>query len=326
MTTQPAVTVCVPTFRRTGFLPGLVAALEAQVGAPPFEVVIVDNGSGDGTWAALGELVRRTPLALAALRLDTNLGPGPARNRAASHGRAPLLAFTDDDCLPAPGWVAALVRAVMDPAVAVVQGCTRPPPGPAPGTWARSVWVNGPTAWFETCNIAYRRAAFARAGGFDEADTVSSRHGGGRPFGEDAWLGARVVATGGRHVFAPQAVVHHRWIAGGFRDHLAERRHMRGFPGLVRRVPGLAGSTWGGVFLSRRTAAFDAALACTVAAVALRRPALAAGALPWFAAAWGPARARRGRLPLRLAQAAVADLAGLSALVEGSVRYRRLVL
>ena len=54
--------------------------------------------------------------------------------------------------------------------------------------------------------------------------------------------------------------------------------------------------------------------------------ALLLGAAPWLRSAWGPARARRGPLPLRLAQAATADVVGLAALAYGSARERRLVL
>jgi glycosyltransferase involved in cell wall biosynthesis len=323
----PAVTVVVSTYRRAAFLPGLLAALEAQQGAPPFELVVADNGSDDDTWRVLLELVAATPLAVTALRLPENLGPGPARNRCTAHSRAPLLALTDDDCLPAPAWLAALVAAFDGENVVIVQGRTLPESDDAPGPWARSVWVTAPSPWFETCNVGYRRIAYGVVGGFDEDDALLARASGGRPFGEDAWLGGRVLtATRGRAGWAPDALVRHRWLPGSFRDHVGERRHMRDFPALARRLPAVADSCWAGVFLSRRTAAVDLAVVSAVAAVVTRRPALLVGAVPWLRTAWTPARARRGALPLRLVQAAVADLAGLAALVEGSVRHRRLVL
>jgi glycosyltransferase involved in cell wall biosynthesis len=322
----PEVTVVVSSYRRRDYLAGLVSALQAQHGAPPYEVVVVDNGSDDGTWPVLSALVTASPIPMAALRLATNVGPGPARNRAVALGRGQLLALTDDDCLPTPGWLAGLVAAFADPQVSVAQGRTEPEPGPAPGPWARSVWVTGPTVWFETCNVAYRRTAYDAVGGFDEADPAFARERGGRPFGEDAWLGGRVVARSGRSAFVPEAVVRHRWLPGSYRDHLAERRHMRGFPALAARLPAVADSCWHGIFLSRRTAAVDLAVMSAVTALTTRRPALLLGTLPWLRTAWGPARARRGSLPLRLAQGAGADLMGLAALAEGSVRHRRVVL
>ena len=176
----------------------------------------------------------------------------------------------------------------------------------------------------ETCNIAYRRHAYEAVGGFDEDDRLFGRSGKG--FGEDTWLGHRVLAAGGRREFSTEAVVRHRWRTGTFASHVAERRLMRDFPQLAARVPEVASSCWGGVFLSRRTAAVDAAVLAVAGAVLTRRPVLLLGVLPWLRSAWRPARARRGPLPLRLAQGAVADVAGLAALVEGSVRHRRLVL
>lgn len=320
----PAVSVVVATHERAHLLPALVAALEAQSVDVPYEVVLADDGSTDGTWAVLGELAEGTRLPLAAVRLQDNAGAGTARNRAVALARGPLLAFTDDDCLPTDGWLAALVLALADDEVVLVQGRTEPEPVPAPSAWARSLWVTGPTPWLETCNVAYRRSAFEGVGGFDEQDALFGRSGKG--FGEDTWLGHRVLAAGGRRAFCPDAVVHHRWRPSTFAGHVAERRLMRDFPQLAARVPEVADACWGRWFLSPRTAAVDTATVAVLAAAATRRPVLLLGTLPWLGHAWGPARSRRGPLPVRLAQAAVADLAGLAALLEGSVRHRRALL
>jgi glycosyltransferase involved in cell wall biosynthesis len=323
----PRVTVVVSTVDRAPWLTGLVEALQQQVGAPAFELVVVDDGSRDRTWDVLQDAVARTPLAMAAVRLAENRGAGTGRNRGVAQGRAPLVAFTDDDCLPAPGWLCGLARAFdHDADVDVVQGRTQPQDTAPPGPWARSLWVTGPTPWLETCNIAYRRAAFDAVGGFDEDDPFFSRSGRGRGFAEDTWLGSRVLARGGRRAFAPDAVVHHRWRDGSLRSHLAERRLMRDFPELTRRVPQVRQACWGRVFLSRRTAEVDLAVAAVAAAALTRRPVLLAAALPWLRGSWGPARARRGPVALRLGQQALLDLAGLAALAEGSVRHRRTVL
>lgn len=322
----PAVSVVVSTLDRAHLLPGLLAAVERQQGAPPFEVVVADDGSTDTTWQVLTGLAATTPLALAAVRLPHNAGAGAGRNRGVAASRAPLIAFTDDDCLPAPDWLAGLAGAFAAADVVVVQGRTEPQPVDPPGTWARSLWVTTATPWLETCNVGYRRSAYEAVGGFDETDPLFGRGGRGRGFGEDTWLGSRVLARGGRRVFAADAVVHHRWREATFADHVRERRLMRDFPLLARRVPEVADATWGGVFLSRRTAAVDLAAASLAAAALLRRPSLAVGALPWLRTAWRPARQRRGPVALRLAQAAVADAAGLAALARGSVEHRRLLL
>ena len=315
----------VSTYRRAGFLADLVACLERQTLAPDrFEVVIVDNGSGDDTWNELCRLVDRTPLRMAALRLHENRGPAAGRNAATSLTRGEVMAFTDDDCLPEPGWLDALL-AVRD--CDVVQGRTEPgPPGTATGAWDRTIRIAGPTPLFETCNIAYRRDAFERAGGFDEDSPISARAG-GRAFGEDVLLGAAVVASGGQHGFAHEAVVHHRFLPGSYADRIRAMQDLAGFPALAGHSPVLRDAFTARWFLSPQTAAFDLAVVSVAAPRVRRHPQHALGALPWIRRTW-PATKEHGGRPgaVRLAQLAVVDAAGAAALLRGSFRHRRLVL
>lgn len=318
--------VHVPTYDRCGFLPMLVERLAAQTLAPErFEVVVVDNGSHDDTWDVLRGLVEGSALRIAARRLPANRGPAGARNAAVATSRAPLLAFTDDDCLPEPGWLEALLAAA--DAADLVQGRTEPDRSlPPAGAWARTIRIAGPTPLFETCNIAYRRTAFEAAGGFDESDPVSARPG-GRAFGEDALLGAAVLAVGGRRAFAPDAVVHHRYLPGSFVGHVREMRNLAGFPALARRSPALAAACWHRVFLTPRTAAFDLGVLGVLGAVIGRRPVLALATAPWVAQTLPLVREHGGRsAAVRLAQLAVADAVGAASLVEGSLRHGRLLL
>lgn len=324
----PAVSVCVSTFGRAPMLGGLLAALERQEGTPELEVVVVDNGSADDTWAVLTAAAEVTPLALAALRLAHNVGPAAGRATAVAGTRADLLAFTDDDCLPTPGWLAALVAALAGPgpgpAADLVQGRTLPDPtgSPTAGPWDRALWVTGPTPLAETANVAYRRAAYDAAGGF-RAVTLARDARGLVAFGEDAALAAKVVAAGGRRRFAPAALVHHRWLPGTPRTYLAGRRQLRRFPALAGKVGGLTE----GPFLSRRTAAVDLGLVGLALAVVGRRPVAALAALPWLRLAAREARERdHDRWLRRLPVVVAGDIVAAGALVGGSARARRLVL
>jgi glycosyltransferase involved in cell wall biosynthesis len=326
------VSVVVSTHRRPGFLGELVAALVDQaLPAAAYEVVIVDDGSADGpggTWEVLCDLVERSPRRMRAIGTATSVGPGGGRNLGVAAARGEVLAFTDDDCLPQPGWLSALLDAI-DGGADLVQGTTIPDPRGAAdaGPWDRTLSVERATVFFETCNIAYRRSWFDALGGFDEDDPLTAP-GGGRHFGEDAVLGARLVEAGGVAAFAGEAVVHHRWHPGSFRDHLAQRRRLVGFPGLARRSRPLRDALRAGIFLSRSTATTDLAVAGVLLAVARRTPAPLLLALPWARLRWPQVGGRRlsGPALQRAGQHAVADLVGAASLVEGSIRHRRVVL
>ncbi len=221
------------------------------------------------------------------MRLPVNRGPGGGRNAGVAASRAPVIAFTDDDCLAEPGWIRALLDGLGDGDV--VQGAVRPVAGVAHGPWDRSVAVNRATPFFETASIAYRRDAFLGAGGFDVHDEVTGRVG-RAAFGEDALLGAAICGPEERR-FAADAVVCHRWIPGTYRRHLRIQRDFADFPALARRSPVFASSLLGGCFIDGSTAAGDAAVASVALAAALRRPALLLGAV----AVAAPALARRPR-------------------------------
>jgi len=325
----PTIAALVTTYGRSGFLKELVACLEAQdLPRDEFEVVLVDNGSTDDTWSTLSALVAASPLRAVALRLDRNAGPAPGRNAGARAVRAPLIAITDDDCLPTPGWLRH-VRIAFAGGADVVQGAVLPDPGdlPAMGPWDHTIWVRRPTPFFETCNVSYRRSAFERVGGFDEDDPLLHPPS-GRAFGEDACLAWEVQRTGGTAAFATQALVHHRCIPSTYERWLADQRELAGFPGLAKRSPLVARWLHRGVFLDRRSARFNLALAGLAGAALTRRRWLALAALPWLR--WRLHHARRfrsglGVVPL-VAQLAWADAVGFAAMARGSIRHRRVVL
>jgi glycosyltransferase involved in cell wall biosynthesis len=317
---RPELSVVVATHNRGSMLAGLVAALEAQTASERFEVLIVDDGSTDDTWATLTGLTTVTTLRLVGLRLAGTGGPSLPRNTGVAEAHSNLVAITDDDCLPEPGWAEALLAVGTK---ALTRGPVRPTDD-APGPWDRSIDVAGPTPWFETCNLTFCRADFVAAGGFPIENLLPGRAA-PRGFGEDVLLGHALAGETGEH-WAADAVVRHRWLPGDYRQHLASQWRVVGFPLLVRRIPDVRRGFWGRWFLSRRSATFDLALIAGVIGVTVS-PWAFVGVAPWCAAAWPDARRRgRGRAPLRLAQLAVADAVTLVALVDGSVRARRVVL
>ena len=323
----PDVCVGVPTHQRSGFLAAVVAALEAQtVPRERLEVIVVDNASADDTWETLQKIVASTPLRMRAMRSAENAGVANSRNTIVRAARAPVVAFTDDDCIPSPGWLEALT-APFAAGADLVQGRVRPDPNdytPAQ-PWARTLWVNNSDWLFESANIAYRRSSFEAAGGFDVLgpDGTELR----RPFGEDTTLAWRMKAAGMRTVFADDALVYHRVFPGTFGGWLSELRRRALFPGLVGRSPGLRRSLYAGVFLNKTTAAFDLALAGAIAAAIAREPLILLAGIPYLVLRVRDARGRPGRpVVFRLAQLGVGDVVGFLSLLQGSVRERQIVL
>jgi glycosyltransferase involved in cell wall biosynthesis len=99
----PEVSVVIPTHNRLEVLAEVVQALEFQDGPPPFEVVIVDDGSTDGTADWLRGGAFRVPLRSIA---QENHGPAAARNTGVAAASGRWVAFLGDDTVPSPGWLA----------------------------------------------------------------------------------------------------------------------------------------------------------------------------------------------------------------------------
>jgi GT2 family glycosyltransferase len=194
------------------------------------------------------------------------------------------------------------------------------------GPFDRTVWVGQWTGLFETANLLVRRDVFDRAGGFtpflagegDEPGLRPTLEEG--PFAEDLWFGYRAVRAGARTAFCAEAVVHHAVFPRDARGFLTERRRTRYFPAALRVAPELRSFFWARYFLSRRSAAFDLAVAGLGAAALTRRAAPAALALPYAR------MATRGGLRRSQIVGVAADAVGAVNLWRGSVAARRAVL
>lgn len=103
---SPQLSVIIPTFNRTASLLRLLHALAADITAPSFEVIVVDDGSSDDTLVTLKQL--QPPFPLRVLSQSAG-GPARARNAGANIAHGPVLLFFDDDVEPAPGTLAAHV-------------------------------------------------------------------------------------------------------------------------------------------------------------------------------------------------------------------------
>ncbi len=315
----PEVSVVVSTYRRAPLLPRLVAGLEAQSLDPSrFEVVIVDNGSDDDTWEQLTALASASPLRLRPLRIDDNEGPAPARNLGWRSARAPLVAFTDDDCVPHPDWLAqALASAQATPDLGVLQGAILRPAGPhayGPQTVYRETLA--PSPYFEGCNLVFPRAVLERTGGFDESYGFS---------GEDTAAGWAAIEDGGRWLFDETCVVVHDVVERPLRWHLMMAWREGNLVDVAVAHPALRAQGFWRPWAHRP---WNVAVAAGVAGTLLSwrwRPALLAW-LPWV---W-LRRPPIGEGPLVAASATsrwlLNDVVVLAGMLRASARNRTLVL
>ncbi len=109
---KPAISLIVCTRNRANSLRMTLesaAIAAAHDGAPPFEVVVIDNGSTDNTQAVLGQWARGIAFDFQIIQ-ERKLGLSAARNAAFRAARGDILAFTDDDCVLQPDFLVAVLR------------------------------------------------------------------------------------------------------------------------------------------------------------------------------------------------------------------------
>jgi glycosyltransferase involved in cell wall biosynthesis len=244
--------VVVPTRNRARYLEVTLASLASQDVAEPYETIVVDDASSDGTRAVAEAGGARY------LRIERR-GPNAARNVGIDAAGADLVALVDDDVRAPSGWL----RAYLEGAQGHPDGDAFGGPiharleGPAPGACGREPPPittldlgahdrEAELVW--STNMAVRRGAVERVGPFDETLV-----GGGE---EEEWL-RRLAAAGGKVVYLAGAGLDHRRegddarLRALMRSAYGRGRRMRVYderqgaaPGLAREVRVLAGCGW----------------------------------------------------------------------------------
>ncbi len=187
--------VVIATRDRCNALARALESLARQEGAPPYEVIVVDNGSTDAT----RETVERAAgTANVRYCYEPKANRGAARNGGVAGATGTYIIFCDDDVRVPPGWIAAHVAAhsgdddvVNGPIINITSADAEPRPRLA----------NYSRAFLCTCNVSLRKAAFVRCGGFDERFDLYGW--------EDTELGVRLRAGGARRRFAWDAYLWH---------------------------------------------------------------------------------------------------------------------
>jgi glycosyltransferase involved in cell wall biosynthesis len=205
------LTVVIPTRNRRPILFETLRRLESQVDETRFEVVVVDDGSSDGTAEAVRERAAELPFPLTLIE-QHGAGPAVARNRAIDAARAPVCLFIDDDSWPTES----LIRRHADfhaerprQELALLGRIDLPSePPPTPFTrWMAELHIDRDIEdaedagghHFYTGNVSAKTAFLKSVGGFDER---LADH-------EDIDMGLRLEERGMRLAYDAQAVVEH---------------------------------------------------------------------------------------------------------------------
>ena len=274
----PRISVVIPTFRRPDVLCRCLAAVMAQtLERSAFEVIVVDDGQTADT-QALVEALCAQPGAPVVRYVRPRQGQGPAVARnvgwRAAYGR--VIAFTDDDTVPAPDWLASGERDLVPGLVAV---CGRVNVPPLEGRTDErptdhELTTRGlETAESVTANAFVRRSALLAIGGFDERFR--------RAWREDSDLQFRLLRDAGPVGRSDRAVVLHpvrpeRWGVclrqqkNVFFDALLYKKHPRLYRERILRSP-----PWDYYGIVALTLAAPALLAADIAGSAATSLALA---------------------------------------------------
>ena len=174
---RPDFSVVVPAYQAADVIGGCVRALHTQtVPREQYEIIVVDDGSTDGTRAAAHEAGADQVLS------RPHRGPAAARNAGIEASRGEIVVFTDADCEPSPEWLEHMTTPFTDPLVMGAKG--------AYWTRQRALIARLTQLEFEIryermarlphtdfvdgYAAAYRRDLLTRAGGFDPTYPIPS--------------------------------------------------------------------------------------------------------------------------------------------------------
>lgn len=206
---QLLFSVVIPTYNRAQQVRECLEALAAQdLPAPSFEVVLVDDGGSEPLEVTLAPFRGRLQVRLLH---QNHQGCAAARQFGIEHASGEYLAFTDDDCRPAPGWLSTMASVLRAHPGCAAGGSTLN--GALDNAFAEATQTvvhtltesrrdsMGCVPYSPTCNAAFPAFALRSVGGLDPTWAIAG--------GEDRDLCARWSNAGLRLVYAPEARVLH---------------------------------------------------------------------------------------------------------------------
>lgn len=200
---SPSISIIIPTFNGAKRIGNCLDALADQARRRRAEILVVNDGSTDQTARLVGEYAQVT------LINQSNAGPAAARNHGARSAKGSILLFTDDDCVPTPAWIDAMLAPFADPAVVGSKGTYRTHQRELAARFVQleyedryRIMAHLPEIDFvDTYSAAFRRDKFLEMGGYDTSFPVACA--------EDIELSYRMAARGWKMRFVPDAIVFH---------------------------------------------------------------------------------------------------------------------
>jgi len=180
----------------------LYSLLNQSIPKERYEIIVVDDGSTDGT----AEIIKNLPIRYL---WQHNQGPATARNRGANEAKGEIILFTDADCVPEYNWIEEMVKPFNDPEVMAVKGAYKTQQKALTARFAQiefeerfEMLKKAETIdMVDTYSAAYRKSVFLSFGGFDPSFPVANN--------EDTELSYKMSKAGYKMVFKPDAIVYH---------------------------------------------------------------------------------------------------------------------
>jgi glycosyltransferase involved in cell wall biosynthesis len=246
---QPFFSIVIPTYARLRQLATCLQSLaRLDYSRDRFEVIVVDDGSETPPEAVVASFCGHLDVTL--LR-QAHAGPAAARNTGAAQARGAFLAFTDDDCAPAPDWLQTLASRFAATPDHLIGGRTLNVLPDNPYSNASQLLVvylytyynadPDQARFFTSNNLSMPADRFHAIGGFDATYT--------RTAAEDRELCDRWLQHGYRMTYAPEALVYH---AHALTFRTFWRQHFNYGCGAFRFRQGRAQRAWGRIWLEPR--------------------------------------------------------------------------
>lgn len=209
MSVLPFFSIVIPTYARPAQLAVCLRSLQRlDYPRDRFEAIVVDDGDSAALDSVVAPFSEQLPVIV--LR-QAHAGPATARNTGGARARGQFLAFTDDDCTPAPGWLRTLAaRFAAAPTNAITGQTFNALPNNLYAaasqlfaSFLTSLLNTAPnqSGFWTTSNLALPADTFRALGGFNPTLPFAG--------GEDWELCLRWLAKGYRICYAPEAVVYH---------------------------------------------------------------------------------------------------------------------